>query len=110
MAASSRLQARVAAEAVDAAPGRKRQGRDEALALEAAAGEDVGVAHRKEVGLALEAVTLVELGQRKPFRLQHAPVVGLLAGPGRQQVGQEEGLVFERRSASTSLRKPALAG
>jgi hypothetical protein len=76
----------VGAEAIHALPGRDAEPGNEALAFEPAVGEQVVVAYREEVGLTLEAVALVELGDRVARRLE--------AG----------------RSASRGRRQPALAG
>ena len=92
--AEQRLDAAVAAEAVDALPGRQVPGRDEALGLELAVGEEVLARHGEEVRLALEAVALVELGAAEARVLQHPAVVGLLAGPGGEQVRQVEELLL----------------
>jgi len=93
----ARLHGGVGAEAVDALPRRKADARHEALALQVAVREDVVVADREEVRLALEAEAGVDLGEGEAGARKDAAVVGLLPGARRQQVREVEGLLLDRK-------------
>ncbi len=79
---------RVAAEAVDALPGRPAQARHEALALDRAVREQVEVARREEVRLALEA--RADRARLEPERARRGGVRGLLPRPRGRQVREHE--------------------
>jgi hypothetical protein len=80
--------AELAAEAVDALPGRPGQARNEALAADRAVREEVDVAGREQVGLALEAAA--DGARAQAERLDRLAVRGLLGGARRGEVGQDE--------------------
>ncbi len=100
----------VGAEAVDAPPGRPAEPGNEALPLDAAEGEQVAVSGGKEVGLSLHAKPGVDHPDAKAGGLEHASVVGLLAGAGGEQVGEIEGLLCERAGLVEPRQEAGIGG